>query len=452
MMKTTVLLLAAIVLITPLYTYAQAPDTLWTKHYGGPGFDEGWQVKNTPDGGYIIVGYTGVPTDIYLIKTDSNGDTLWTNSFDYSDEDIGRSVEVLDDGGYIITGHAADSCVLIRTDSLGNELWHGYLDGEYGRAIRVTADGNFIVAGYKAIVDSSFQIYIAKTDSGGSLIWSKTYGGTEDEMAWDIRETADGGFVVLGWTESFGHGRSDTYLIKTDSNGDSLWTRTYGASYDDEGRSILVKEDGGFIIAGKISDNSGNTDIGVICTEPDGDTAWIRNYYEDGSNIGNSIASTYDDGYVIVGVKVSVRPISSSVIKINSNGDSLWSIKLRTPLQNLYCRSIVQSDDGGYVVAGFHYSQDYSNDVFLCKLAPDVVGVHEEIAFLPDNITLHQNYPNPFNASTTISFELTEPGNAVISIYDLLGRKIAVLAKGNFDAGAHDVTFDAGELTSGVYF
>jgi outer membrane protein assembly factor BamB len=441
MMNMIKILLVVSLYILPVFAYAQAPDTLWTRNYGGPGFDEGWQVKNTPDGGYIVAGYSGVPTDIYLIKTDSNGDTLWTNSFDYSDEDVGRSVEPLEDGGYIITGCAADSCVLIRTDSSGNELWHSFLDGEYGRAVRATADGNFIIAGYASVSGNDNQLYIAKADQDGGLVWSKDYGGTSNEMAWDVRETPDGGYVVLGWTESFGNGLADIYLIKTDSSGDSQWSKTYGGTSNDEGRSILVKEDGGFIIAGKISDNSGNTDIAVICTDSVGDTIWVRNFYDDGTTIANSIAPAYDGGYVIAGIYVTAGPISSFVIKINPDGDSLWSTKIQDLSQNLYCRSIVQSSDGGYVIAGYHYVQGYSNEVFLCKLAPDIVGIEDAIVALPENITLHQNYPNPFNASTTISFTLPEPKDVRLSVYDLLGRKVEVLVDERMNAGTHQINF-----------
>jgi len=450
--KTGIVLFAVFLIVLSIRSHAQAPDTLWTRHYGGVEFDEGWQVKNTVDGGFIIVGYTGVPGDIFLIKTDSDGDTLWTNSIDYSSDDIGRSVESLEDGGYIVTGCVLQDIALIRTDSSGNEIWHSFLGFGYGRAVRAIGDGSFIIAGYAVVNGGDCQVYIAKTDHFGNLLWSKEYGGSEPEMAWDVRETADGGFVVLGWTESFGNGLADIYLIKTDANGDSLWTKTYGGTSNDEGRSILVKEDGGFIIAGKISDNSGNTDIGVICTDSVGSTTWIRNYYDDGTTIANSIASTYDGGYVITGINVTVGPISSSVIKINSDGDSLWSTKIRDPSENLYCRSIVQSTDGGFVIAGYHYVQGYSNEVFLCKLASDIVGIEEENAILPDNIILQQNYPNPFNASTSISFMLSERQNIVISIYDLLGRKISVLTEGYLNAGTYVVTFDGCDLTSGIYF
>ena len=445
-MKKISYLILAILFIVPICTYAQAPDTLWTRNIGGAGYDEAWQLKQTPDGGFIIVGYTGTPEDIFLLKTDSNGDTLWTRSYDYSTEDVGRSVEPLDDGGFILTGIAADSCVLLRTDSLGNEIWHTNLDGGYGRAVRVTSDGGFIIAGYKAISGNTYDMYIAKTNNTGDLLWSRTYGGTYAEMAWDVRETPDGGFALVGWT-TLSNGYADIYLVRTDANGDSIWSKTYGGTSNSEGRSILVKDDGGFIIAGKIS----NT-MAIISTDQNGDTLWTKTY-SGGGIIANSICSTSDGCYILTGMGFYIGPIySSCVIKIDSNGDSLWTKMLIDSTENLYLRSIVQASDGGYVAAGYHQIPNRANDVFLCKLAPDIVGVHDEIAILPENITLHQNYPNPFNANTTISFTLAESQDMNLSVYDLLGRKMEVLLDGFTNAGTHWIEFNANDYPSGLYF
>jgi hypothetical protein len=452
-MKKTFLILIAVLFILPVYSYAQAPDTLWAKHYGFSAYDEAWQIKKTIDGGFIVVGYTNNDGDIYLLKTDEFGDTLWTRMLGNTPVDIGRSIEPLEDGGYILTGYSDGDIVLIKTDSWGNILWDSYLDTGWGRAVRTTTDGGFIVAGYSSVIDSSEQIYIAKTDSGGSLIWSKTYGGNEPEMAWDVLETPDGGFAVLGWTESYGYGMADIYLLKIDSGGDTLWTRTYGNIGNDEGRSIIVKDDGGFVIAGKLSRDTYNYDISVINTDSAGNIIWSASFIQNDRTVANSIFPASNGGFVLTGTKIDANYLFSSfVMKVNDNGDSLWTRVIEDPEQNLYCRSIVQADDGGYVAAGYHQVPGRANDVFLVKLAPDIVGTYDEIVSLPEHITLHRNYPNPFNANTTISFTLPEPGNISLSIYDLLGRKIAIMADGDFNAGVYDVNFDASDLTSGIYF
>ncbi len=194
-----------------------------------------------------------------------------------------------------------------------------------------------------------------------------------------------------------------------------------------------------------------NSDIAVISTDSNGDTIWTKTYFESGVTIANSIASTYDGGYIIAAISIVGGPTSSSIIKINSNGDSLWSTKIIDSAQFLYCRSIVQTEDGGYVVAGYNQSPNSGLDVFLCKLG-EVTDIDEEITSLPENVALHQNYPNPFNASTIISFKLKEPEYVNLSVYDLLGRKVGTLTNGYLTSGNHNVVWGAEEYNSGVYF
>jgi hypothetical protein len=432
---------------------AQAPDILWMKDYGGAWNDEAWQLKQTPDGGFIIVGFSEDNDDIYLLKTNENGDTLWTSLLGFTSDDVGRSVEPLEDGGYILTGHAGGYIVLMKADSLGNHIWHHYLESGWGRAVRVTGDGGFIVAGFVSVEGNGLDIYLAKTNSDGDTIWSRTYGGTNPERPWDVRETSDGGFIVLGWTESYGLGNSDIYAIKTNADGDTLWTRTYGSSGADEGRSLVLKEDGGFVLAGKIYDSATNSDIAIINADANGDTIWTRIFPDEETEIANSIEATSDGNYILTGMIFGPDYMYSAfIMKIDAQGDSLWSRHIYDSGQNLYLRSIVQTSDGGYVAAGYHQVPGNYNDVFLVKLAPDITGIDEEVAVLPDKISLHQNYPNPFNAKTSISFELSRPGDITLTIYDLLGRKISVLTDGFYNAGSYCLTFDGSGLTSGVYF
>jgi hypothetical protein len=450
-MKSGILIIAAFLFVLPISAFAQAPDTLWTRHYGYGGNDEAWQIKHTPDGGFVIVGFSQILGDIYLLKTDQNGDTLWTRSLGFLTTDYGRSVEPWEDGGYMITGSAAGYIVLMKTDSLGNFQWLQTFEIGYGNAVRKTSDGGMIIAGYSPVEDSSYNAYIAKTNSNGNLVWSKTYGGLNSEMAWDVREMPDNGFAIVGWTGSFGAGNEDIYLIRTDSNGDSLWTRTYGGIVNDEGRSLLVDENSNIIIAGRIASPISYAHAVVIKVSSDGNTIWRRTYSEFDPAIVNSICPTADGGYILTGLRYGFFQ-SSIVMKIDDAGNPIWYKILEYSEQDLYLRSILQTEDGGYVAAGFHEVYNHYADVFLVKLAPDLVGTHDEITILPDQTTLLQNYPNPFNASTRITFTLSKTENISLTIYNLLGRKIAVLAEGYFETGLHSITFNAGDLSSGVYF
>jgi hypothetical protein len=209
-MKSIILPTLLLALCTSLAN-AQAPDTLWTKKYGGSDYENGYSVQQTSDSSYVIVGRTSSfgsgLEDVYFIKTNANGDTLWTKTYGGIDYDAGRAVQQTTDGGYIIAG---------RTSSSG--------------------------AG-------SADVYLIKTNADGDTLWTRTYGGADGDDGYSVQQISDSGYIIAGITYSFGFW-PDVYLIKTDSLGDTLWTKTYGEVDIDEGDSVQETIDGGYIIAG----------------------------------------------------------------------------------------------------------------------------------------------------------------------------------------------------------
>ena len=298
-------------MLISLCTYVFAHSDTWTRTYGGIGFDFGREVQETEDGGFIIVGWTNSfgagDYDVYLIRTDANGDTLWTKTYGGTDYDWGYSIQQMEDGGFIIVGGtnsfgAGDYDVyLIRTDANGDTLWtktYGGADREWGYSIQQTEDGGFIVAGFtRSFGAGGSDVYLIRTDANGDALWIKTYGGVNSDWGNSIQQTKDGGFIIVGGTNSFGAGDYDVYLIRTDANGDTLWTRTYGsADYDDCGASVQQTKDGGFIIVGGTrSFGAGDYDVYLIRTDANGDTLWTRTYGSaDYDDYGASVQQTED--------------------------------------------------------------------------------------------------------------------------------------------------------------
>jgi regulation of enolase protein 1 (concanavalin A-like superfamily) len=258
-------------------------DSLWTRTFGGTNADEGYSVQQTTDGGYVIIGSTYVTVDqgdVYLLKTDGNGNLLWSRTFGGIEEDEGHSIQQTTDGGYIITGMTRlppifdDDVYLIKTDANGIEQWSKSFGGaaneeSEGASVQQTTDGGYIIAGKKprSEIEDDDDVYLIKTDANGVEQWSKVFGGTDDDWGNSVQQTTDGGYVIIGGTESFGAGERDVYLIKTDGNGDSLWTRTFGGIEEDEGHSIQQTTDGGYIISGdNQSFGNGGEDIYLIKT------------------------------------------------------------------------------------------------------------------------------------------------------------------------------------------
>jgi len=263
-------------------------DTMWTRTFGGRLYDQGGSVVPTTDGGYIITGVADSlgagDYDVYLIKTDADGDTLWTRTYGGDTCDWGMSVRQTDDSGYIITGSTWSygaglyDLYLVRLSVSGDTLWtrtYGGAGGDEGYSVQQTSDGGFIIAGntwsYGA---GSADVYLVMTDAFGDTSWTRTYGGAEWDEGCSVQPTSDGGYIVTGTTNSFGAGGSDVYLIKTDSSGDTLWTKTFGGADNDRGSSVQQTTDSGYIIAGYTSSfGAGESDVYLIKTDSMGNVA-----------------------------------------------------------------------------------------------------------------------------------------------------------------------------------
>src|SRR5437867_391901 len=217
-----------VIIVMLLSSISPSPaQTVFQRTYGGSGDDYGNAVQQTSDGGYIIAGSTssfGVGGDVYLIKTNALGDTLWTRTYGSPFDDYGYSVQQTSDGGYIITG-STGSCgpgcsdvKLIKTNSLGDTLWTRTYGGSFadrGYSVQHASDGGYIIVRSTPTCGSSdVDVYLIKTNALGDTLWTRTYGGSGNDYGNSVQQTSDGGYIVGGYTLSFGAGSSDVYLIK----------------------------------------------------------------------------------------------------------------------------------------------------------------------------------------------------------------------------------------------
>jgi hypothetical protein len=222
-------------------------------------------IQETRDNGFIMCGYTtafGANSEseaIWLAKTDTQGNRLWTKTFGNADPDYGLSVQETRDGGYVVCGDTLscgdgyDNAFLLKTDAHGKELWFKTFSGENYEsltAVRETRDGGFILCGETSSSGAGKEdIWLIRTDAQGNELWSKTFGGKESDKGKSVEETGDGGFILFGDSTSFGSSRTDALLIKTDSRGNQLWAKIYGGQKDDYAIDIKGTTDGGFIMS-----------------------------------------------------------------------------------------------------------------------------------------------------------------------------------------------------------
>ncbi|RKX69193.1 hypothetical protein DRP53_08950 [candidate division WOR-3 bacterium] len=311
-------------------------------------------------------------------------DILWTKTFGGTYDDYGLSVQQTTDGGYIIAGYtysygAGEADVyLIKTDANGNALWtktFGGTSDEYGYSVQQTTDGGYIIAGWtKSYGAGGGDVYLVKTDANGNTLWTKTIGGTSGDWGRSVRQTADNGYIIAGITFSYGAGGGDVYLIKTDADGDTLWTRTFGGSSWDEGYSVQQTSDGGYIIAGYTkSYGAGEADVYLIKTDADGNALWTKTFGGTSGDWGRSVRQTTDNGYIIAGRTYSYGAGDDDVylIKTDADGDTLWTKTFGgSSWDEGY--SVQQTTDGGYIIAGWTKSYGAGGyDVYLIKTDAD---------------------------------------------------------------------------------
>jgi len=237
----------------------------WERTYGGEGLDYGFSVFETTDSSYIITGSTGsygpAASDffnLYALKIDLNGDTVWTRAFGGDTIDNGYSAVQALDGGYLLVGTTTSSGAggldvwLIKINVDGDTLWtrtYGGSSNDVGGAVIQTFDGNYLIAGCsRSFGAGGYDVYLIKVNSLGDTIWTRVFGGDENDYGVSVIETSDDNYIIVGRTSSFEASWYDVYLIKVSSSGDTLWTRTYGGTYSDYGNCVTQTFDGGYII------------------------------------------------------------------------------------------------------------------------------------------------------------------------------------------------------------
>jgi len=374
----------------------------WKKTFGGKKEDRGRSVQQTDDGGYIITGYSysfgNGSFDVWLIKTDGNGNKLWDTTFGGKSADFGHSVQQTTDGGYIIAGSLAwdDSLYLIKTDSNGNMMWEKTLGGngeEEGKSVKQTDDGGYIITGYtNSYGNGKSDVWLIKTDSNGNKMWDKTYGGTSYEYGTSVQQTADDGYIITGYTDSYGSGNNDVWIIKTDGNGNKMWDKTFGEEIEDRGYSIQQTTDGGYIILG-LTYSYESSDVWLIKTDNNGNKMWDRTFRGIFSEHGNCVQQTTDGGYIITGWTDSFGNDFANVwlIKTDSNGIKIWD-KVYGGDSMEIGDSVQQTFDGGYIILGSTMARG-GNNIWLVKT--DDQGRSKTSLF--DTIwfeCLFQRYPN----------------------------------------------------------
>lgn len=384
------------------YLFGSIPNEEWNRTFGGIYYDRGDCVQQTVDGGYIITGYThsfgAGNNDVWLIKTDSNGTEEWSKTFGGLSYDTSRSVQQTSDEGYIIVGGTLSYAVgsgdvwLIKTDANGTEEWNKTFGGtglDSGEAVQQTTDGGYIIIGRtESYGDGMSDVWLIKTDYNGAEDWNNTFGGTHYDYGWSGKQTKDEGYIIVGRTESYGAGHGDFWIIKTDGQGFKIWDETFGTFAYESAQSVQQTKDGGYIIAGFTNSyGAGWYDIWLIKMDAFGSKEWDQTFGGLGGDTCGSVWETTDGGFIITGGTYSYGAGNSDLwlIRTDINGTERWNKTFGGENYD-FGESVQQTTDKGYIITGRTVSfGSGDNDLWLIRVEPENYPPYEPSEPFPEN-------------------------------------------------------------------
>ena len=359
------------------------------KAIGGPEGEWGNSLIQTSDSGYAIAGATisfgAGGGEVYVVKLDANGNLQWTKTIGGPESEWGKSLIQTSDGGYAIAGFTTsfgagkEDVYVVKLDANGNLQWTKTIGGpeyDWGNSLIQTSDGGYVIAGYTTSFGAGkADVYLVKLDAKGNLQWTKTIGGPEGEAGFSLIQTSDDGYAIAGIIISFdleeGDIYDDVYVVKLDANGNLQWTKTIGGESWDWGYSLLQTSDGGYAIAGSTqSFGAGLSDAYLVKLDANGNLQWTKTIGGPKSESGRSLIQTSDGGYAIAGYTKSFGAGEDDVyvVKLDANGNLQWTKTIGGPdsEEGVY---LIQTSDGGYAIAGTTRSFGAGEtDVYFIKL------------------------------------------------------------------------------------
>ncbi len=376
------------VTILILAGYAPAQCGSWSLSLGGYNSDSANSVQQTADGGYIVAGnmssFGTTAQDAWVLKLSASGEVVWQKTYGGEGYDSASAIQQTADGGYIVAGYTnsygansnGDAWVL-KLDASGEVVWQKTYGGEgydSANAIQQTADDGYIVAGFTNSFESNGDAWVLKLALNGTIEWQKTYGGTTDgDEAVAIQQTTDGGYIVAGVTYCFGAGSTDAMILKLDENGALEWQKTYGGTGFENATAIRQTADQGYIVAGvTTSFGAGGLDGWLLKLAENGTESWQKTWGGSGGDSFSSVWQTADGGYIVAGSTGSSGAGNGDawLLKLSENGSAVWQKTYGGAAGDLV--NAVQQISDGYIVVGSTASLGLQTfDLWVMKLEQD---------------------------------------------------------------------------------
>ena len=367
----------------------------WVENYGGLTTDEGFSVSQTRDEGFIVAAAFNGNSEIRLLKTDPNGKVLWENSYGdlLANEEVHKVIETLD-GGYVAvgactgcgTGGGGKDVFVFKTDDKGAQQWSNTFfvtanGDDIGYDIVQSQNGDFYIVGSTSVNDDADKnIYIIRLDGQGDEIWTKVYGSEFDDEAFSLVETPNGNFALAGYTEIVGTLEAP-YILRFNTSGDSLSSATFPNAIVNSRAESIIRSRNNFgvesdlVITGTVSEGGEDQYIFLMKINALNNQDWSRNFFTNNLGvIGKSIVQTQDNGYVITGTtEISTAESSAILIKRDSDGNAVWDVEIGKPgipgtITIGTGEQVALTNDGGFIVVGSRSKINFfDTDVQLIK-------------------------------------------------------------------------------------
>ena len=431
----------------------------WSKAYGTVQFEAGYDIANCTDGGYILVGRAEtigtVYNDVYLTKVDANGTMQWSKTFGGPTEDVGKWVTQTPDGGFVVAGytesigtHNSDQ-LLFKVDGSGNLLWYKtYGSGAYddGMWAQTMPDGGFVIVGATYGSGAGGEdVLVTRTDANGIMQWSRAIGGQGDDYAYGAKALATGEVIVTAHTNSFGAGGADILLFKVDIFGNVIWDKTYGGTSHDFGRSVTALSDGSIVVLGySLSFGAGDWSNFMLKTDATGNLVWSKLYRTTPIN-HEMFVRTVPDGSIFVWASSSSGQFGNVAycMKADANGNTGGCLSTDIPFT--VTTPLVGQTSGGPEHIVNEVGVNYLTATTVCPTQT------EQLCFTGIETSISANqisvYPNPVSDLLTVTLASSEENNSSVSLSDVSGR--IIFSDENFLSGSE---INCSSLSEGIYF
>lgn len=436
-------LLLFISIFTGLFSTAQTAAK-WENVYGQGGIEYGYRVRSCLDQGYIVAGTTSSTgiSDGYLVRVDSLGLVMWSKYFIGNNVDVLRSLRQLPDSGYILAGysnsagHGGYDGWVLRTDKDGDTLWTKYIgttDWDFFYDVAPTYDGGFILAGGTyGLGEGDEDMYFVKIDANGDTLWTKTYGGIRADEARSVCETGDSLLAAVGFSYSLGDTLGDSWVLRMNGVGDTLWTRTVGYNTaEDISWGICDNAPGGrFYICGQFTASPGNLDPYFGAFSYAGAALFIYSSGGAQDEFFNGIVVRPNGSIAVIGANYTVGAGNGDFFMFHNR--LAWESFTYGTLQTDIGYSIDIAHDDGYIACG--YTEGHNSivpNVYLIKI--DTAGATSTVLSIREQPQAFSNgsisvFPNPAQEEVQIIFDSNQEleGEIIMELFDLGGRRIAL--------------------------